>query len=406
MIKIVVVLLSIFIFASCNVIKNITGSNTDFDSQFFVNSRNITLETADSSIGDHYEFTPITINLPYSGNADATSCSASNFNGLSQLNSCTCTNGNCSVTVKSSSATSGAVSLDYTVSRQGTNSNVSVISFNILNIGATENEKWVYIPANSGGMGLSGFYVMQFEAKAWQDSATQNGTIDPGEVDSDGLSVSPSSLPVSIADNGPWRSIQALDSATKCESIGTNYRLISNAEWMAIARDVENVASNWSGGSVGSGCLNQGNTNAVVSPPSCGYDGPDYSDSGTSRNAFAIHTLSSGDTIYDLAGNAEEFVDWDENTSGFQIGPTACSENFTELPSMSCGSLLDSDYNSSNGSYTSTQGMGTLSANANGGITRGGFGLNASTYGIYSAYFGYSVGMSNSTIGFRCVFSP
>jgi len=40
-----------------------------------------------------------------------------------------------------------------------------------------------------------------------------------------------------------------------CESIEAH--LMTNAEWMAIARDAEQVKSNWSGGDVGSGSLSK-----------------------------------------------------------------------------------------------------------------------------------------------------
>jgi hypothetical protein len=127
--------------------------------------------------------------------------------------------------------------------------------------------EWVLVPPNAGGMGLGAFYVMKYEAKAWHD-VNADGVVDSGEVNSLGLSVeTETAIPLSIADNQPWRMINANESFAECESLGENYSLISNPEWLAIAREIENIASNWTAGSVGSGCLFRGNSGDI----DCGY---------------------------------------------------------------------------------------------------------------------------------------
>jgi len=45
----------------------------------------------------------------------------------------------------------------------------------------------------------------------------------------------------------------------KLVSEAAGYHLITNWEWMAIARDIEQVPENWTGGAVGSGMIKRGN---------------------------------------------------------------------------------------------------------------------------------------------------
>src|SRR5690606_29006040 len=77
---------------------------------------------------------------------------------------------------------------------------------------------------------------------------------------------------VSQSAGTPWVSITRDDDGgtpgaiTRCQSIGTEYDLISNAQWQAIARDIELAQSggvflNWSNGSTaGANALNRGHS--------------------------------------------------------------------------------------------------------------------------------------------------
>jgi len=79
-----------------------------------------------------------------------------------------------------------------------------------------------------------GFCVMKYEARSVSGVAT------------------------STASGTPWVSITQTAAASACSALGSGYHLITNTEWMMLARDAEAVASNWSGGSVGSGVLARG----------------------------------------------------------------------------------------------------------------------------------------------------
>ncbi|MCT4641450.1 MAG: hypothetical protein N4A33_04075 [Bacteriovoracaceae bacterium] len=281
----------------------------------------------------------------------------------------------------------------------------------------SSDEKWVLVPANAGGMGLPAFYVMQYEAKAMLEATS---TVNPLGRKSSG---SPLTLdlathkPVSVADNNPWVWMNATQAASECESLGSGFALISNPEWMAIARDVEQQPENWTGGSVGSGCLYRGNSGETTNGDgtdvthSCGYDGSNP-DAGVVRDRRSKLRLSNGKEIYDLAGNVLEWVDWDKDTVGFQTTPSVGScWGAYELPAVSCPALVDEDYNSFSSTLTTTQGIGKVSIDSAGshGLFRGGsydFYTNNQA-GIYMVHFysGYTIS-SSSTYGFRCVYRP
>lgn len=97
--------------------------------------------------------------------------------------------------------------------------------------------------------------IMRYWAKARNNST---GNIDT--CPSTGCSLD-DYTPVSQSSGVSWNYITQPEAKIVCETIGAH--LITNAEWMAIARDVEQVKSNWSGGSIGSGSLKK--PNAVLS---------------------------------------------------------------------------------------------------------------------------------------------
>jgi len=259
-------------------------------------------------------------------------------------------------------------------------------------------EEWVQVPASAGGMSLPAFYVMKYEAKAMLN--------DESATDATGTGAATAThKPVSTADNQPWRNIDANDSAAECESLGVGYHLISNPEWMAIARDIENQNANWTGGTVGSGCMFRGNSgeDGTVSG-ACGYDAATDPEQGSGRDIRAKHTLSNGSEVYDMAGNLFEWTDWDKDTVGFQSGPNNCSAS--ELNTVACGALADADYNTSNGGYTRTEGAGYFYGGSDGAALRGGFWIVSSYAGAFTLYLVNGPTYTNSSIGFRCVFRP
>ena len=310
--------------------------------------------------------------------------------------------------------------------------------------------EWVGISEATGGTANVGynFYVMKYEAKAWKDD-NNNNALEINEVyegnyfnyvvnetpfrwyQGNGISTA-EYRPVSIPQKYPWRNINADDSSSECSSLGSRYDLISNGEWMAIARDIEGVGANWSTGTVGSGCLKRGGSthaNLCGSDPHSG--GPSVSlhpRRGLNRNSNSILTLSSGDQIFDFSSNVAEWVDWDSTISGLQKGPD-CRGDTTELKDYTCIDLTsNAQYRPSVITYTSvSQGVGLWETEAAPGraLLRGG---HWNVYQNNIAHSEYKVGLyhinniytqdisanfgTNSDanvglyVGFRCVYRP
>ena len=92
-------------------------------------------------------------------------------------------------------------------------------------------------------LGTSDFCVMKFEAKNASGVATSQAAGTSWQL-------------------GPANAYSACNSLTATNFDG-DFALISNREWMTVARAVEAVASNWSGGVVGSGHLARGHSDGL-----------------------------------------------------------------------------------------------------------------------------------------------
>ncbi len=183
---------------------------------------------------------------------------------------------------------------------------------------------FVKVPADtSTEVNTPEFCVMKYEAK---------------DVVVDKIHVATSQIDVS-----PWSRIARGNNATvagsalkACSDLGTNYSLISNAQWQAIARNIETAQNppgnylNWSNGSIAeANVINRGHSdNAPPSPLVASTD--DDPCSGTEQTNCAdnthadfsqkrTHTLSNGEIIWDFAGNVWESV---KDDSTFSYGPT------------------------------------------------------------------------------------
>jgi hypothetical protein len=277
------------------------------------------------------------------------------------------------------------------------------ININSESLGAVPGEEeWIIVPANAGGMGLDSFAVMKFEAKAFTNLNT-NPLIDNEEIDVDGVNIDKElATPVSVAQGMPWREIDAFDSTIECESLGENYHLISNAESIAIAREIELQPDNWSDGDIGQGCLFRGNSGETV----CGYDSQLDPDSGENRNSRAKHILSNGSEIYDLSGNVWEWVDWEKDLAGYQLAPDTSNCGFSELSEIDCSEIADYEINTYNGKYSRDQGVGYFYGGSGRGVIRGGRWVDQINSGVFSVGLVYAPTAASAGIGFRCVYRP
>ena len=243
---------------------------------------------------------------------------------------------------------------------------------------------YVGVPGNAG-LGTTNFCVMQYEAKCDGD-------------DCPGSSYGTNNLPISTPETIPWTGLDLAEAKTACRKLGHKYDLISNEEWMTIARNAEVQASNWPSTVVGSGCIRKGNDST---PGTCGYDNF-VLDFGTSRDTKARLNISNGSQIWDLAGNAMEWVDWSQ-ASGLDLAPLTCiSTDDEELIDVTCPALNTNDYRPV-GNYDSTDGIGMFFGEDGGATIRGGSIADGNFGGLYSLLIAADPALQDSNLGFRCV---
>lgn len=260
---------------------------------------------------------------------------------------------------------------------------------------------WVLVPGDPD-YGTNHFCVMKYEAK------------------------NNSGAPTSTASNAPWVFINQQDASTECASLGKGYHLINNGEWMTIATNLANVASNWSGGSVGSGSLFRGHTDdspnsaggspcAASANDSLAYVETDCTpiaaggaedDESTQRRTM---TLSNGQVIWDFSGNVWEWVHY----LNINQKPTPNGYFWSEYPAVSGTSTMPLSYlipsNSLKSFWTdswdSNQSIGMLWAGPDtegGSLHRGGDWDDAGYGGVFAANLHASPTPTYDAIGFRC----
>lgn len=222
--------------------------------------------------------------------------------------------------------------------------------------------------------------------------------------------------PVSQPAQTPWVSINDFDALTACQSLNLtatiNYDIITNPEWMAVAREIEANENNYS-----FSVINQGHSDNDPNMPLAVTDSNDPYDSTNNTSSTPAqkrtHELASGDFIWDFSGNVWEITDWALETPVNTISapPTSCSSGgWNDLSSIISGC---SDFNSDNlGPYdatlTTAHGIGRGLVGSNTGLMRGGMYNDFSfTYnGIYALHMDRSASSTSSDVGFRCVYRP
>lgn len=290
---------------------------------------------------------------------------------------------------------------------------------------------FIKVPANTA-LGTSDFCLAKFEMKASLNDGT---AVFDGNNSGTPLDTS-LHKPESRPDGIPWVRITLAQAAAECASLGTGYHLSTLKEWQAAALNIESVASNWSGNSVGSGTIIRGHSDGAISASavSDGYavsttvyllgaknaTDPFGGTGQTSGNQKRTHTLSNGEIIWDMPGNAREIVDPNGSAAGVNYtGPT--TSGFYEV--------LGGELSSTISSLTFTSGSGGLSlalftpataaltntsheigrAYINSGartdrmITRGGNFSSSNSPGLFAVDFDSATTGTSSSASFRCV---
>lgn len=179
---------------------------------------------------------------------------------------------------------------------------------------------WVPVPGNEA-YGTSDFYVMKYDAKCVQTSSNTPLT----SPDTGSHTYSNSAQPctgssyyvASTPDGYPIANIDHNTALSYCASLGTH--LLTNDEYMTIVRNAEQVNSNWSGGSPGSGYMYSGH-NDDIPPYALTADPNDangyFGTNDTSGNQRRTLTLSNGSVVWDFAGNVWQHVQRSVNNVG------------------------------------------------------------------------------------------
>ncbi len=281
---------------------------------------------------------------------------------------------------------------------------------------------WVLVPGNSI-FGTNNFYVMKYDA-ACANSVTGVAQTTPVDTTTNGyennfVSCTPANglAPAALPNAIPIVFVPQASAAAYCANIGAH--LVTDNEWQTIAWNAESVASNWSGGAVGSGYMYSGHNDdipALVSVASAndsqncaGTDGPS-SCGGTGTNATQIRTLtlSNGGIIWDLAGNIFE---WTNDTIQGQSEPTGVTPGFTTRQFTAItnwGTMTQQTGGPANSAWNSTQGIGQIYSDGTSGNTttygfiHGGDWADGGFAGIESLNLNIQPNGAGSYVGFRC----
>ena len=232
-------------------------------------------------------------------------------------------------------------------------------------------------------------------------------------------------IPVAQYAGTPWTSVNAINAKAACKSIpveGGTCDLISNPQWMTLARDIEATDANWSGGEVGVGVLNRGHSdddpaNALsITYPADPWDGTGQT--STTWHQKRTHILSNGEEIWDLAGNVREWADWETGGDTFMVGPNTCPYDGKSPYSFVCEDLAPNDYLPGNpagidpAEYTaSNYNIGTIygtneetrAAGSGGAALRGGYWGPGSVAGLFCLDLRFRPTFTHYSFGFRCV---
>jgi len=222
--------------------------------------------------------------------------------------------------------------------------------------------------------------------------------------------VGATTVPISQASGTPWIIINQTTAITNSVNVAgcTGCKLITEAEWLTLAQNVLSNPVNWSNNAVGSGFIYSGhndsspNNTLAASDDTNGYFGT----GNTSGSQKRTLTLTNGETIWDMAGNA---IEW---TSGQTTGgqPTGTPFAWREWTAVSGGTILPSPYPATTGlsgasTWNSSNGIGQIYSNSADatlrGFARGGQSNSGSSAGVLALDLSVSPSLTAQIFGFR-----
>jgi hypothetical protein len=337
------------------------------------------------------------------------------------------TNNTCTTQVASGVAAGTTIDLTtsalavnaYTFYANATNALSNASACSSVNVAYTLNAcptNYVSVPHNTALGTTTDFCVAKYEMKC---VGTSCPTATPGA----------NAVATSQAAGNPWVSISQTNSKTACTNLNAingvvnKYYLISNPEWMTLARNIEGVAANWST-SLGVGILNRGwvhTSNTAVAPSTgagCLYNTAGNTCLGTGSHEYKrTHALSNSEETWDISGNVWEWVDWQvtpANKAFIAALPINVDRGWKEFSELNSNIGIADEMKpiSWEPFYPALGGAGGIGryyagVNTSGGAAlRGGAWSHGTHAGVFALSLNYSAGSSSSSVGFRCVYRP
>jgi hypothetical protein len=232
-------------------------------------------------------------------------------------------------------------------------------------------------------------------------------------------------IAVSEAQGLPWVDIPrdtsngVTGAIARCQELSTasaKYDLISNAQWQALAREIETAQSspgvylNWSNNSTsGTNYMNRGHSdNSPGNALAASTDNDPCSGTGNTNcatsshadfNQKRTHTLKSGEIIWDVAGNVYEWVKDNNNASQGSDSYVSTNSWISEVR-LKFGP--EGNYSTNNSGEYGGLGYGRLNSSA-GTVVRGGDWNNDAWTGVFAAGLHVGPTLIWYEVGFRCV---
>ena len=206
----------------------------------------------------------------------------------------------------------------------------------------TCRDGYVWVPGDASLNTLPGFCMMKYEAKL------DSGIITNSSCTGNESSPLTTAILKSVGAGLPVTLLNVCSAKAAC--INSGAKLTSREQWLTMARNVETVSWNWSGGTVGSGTISNGHGDCSPYAPIEGSidSDPCYltgqtCDINTWNSQRRTLKLTNGEYIWDTGGNApEQLSSYNENNSPVDFtglsGTYICTSN-------SCGNLYNSNDN-------------------------------------------------------------
>jgi hypothetical protein len=211
----------------------------------------------------------------------------------------------------------------------------------------------------------------------------------------------------STAQGTPWVMTSTNASIAACQALG--YELVTNAQWQTMARQMADTDWNWSSGVAYQGVLSTGHSDdapdvqiaASTDDDPCASTGQSCSETVWHKQRRTAR-LSNGSVLWDLAGNAGEWV------RGTYSGPKGPDAYVAELgASDPRAGEVGNDQVCADPATTPYCGLGMAFFNAVDTAMIRGSGLDwGSRAGAFSAALWFDETDADWNSGFRCAYEP